>query len=484
MPSQETVLNERRATTQPVGELEVPGLEQALGNVIDLNRSKGMSRWLEKLPGERLELAGHKIISAVEQLFDEHFSGGIGSFIHIGRNRLELVSHEEATLFRGERELLESTPFISKERAPLRPGLEDVVLLGGPSSEELTAKVADTLGIPVNAVHFSQFPSSESNVSLLDTVRGKRAFFIQSINDPVNDSVMETALAVDALKRASAEEINVIVPLYGYSRQDRKGDARAPVSAQLFAKLLSSAGADRVVTVDVHSAQTEGFFDGPLDNLFASPIIISHLLEKYGDDDLVIVGADEGQFKRLIPITPEIAEALGPEKGKNLAVAAMSKIRTRPGQVDSIRFVGNPADVAGRTAVLWDDMGDTLGTIEKGAELLHELGAEKVVVVLTHLIGSFNGIEKLRNARTVGSDGQAKQLVSELICTDSLPLRRGKGDLITVLPIEGLLAEAINRISSHEGGSLRELRRYKGYVASQQREAASAQERQTERSLH
>lgn len=129
-------------------------------------------------------------------------------------------------------------------------------------------------------------------------------------------------------------------------------------------------------------------------------------------------------------------------------------------------------------------MGDTLGTIEKGAELLHELGAEKVVVVLTHLIGSFNGIEKLRNARTVGSDGQAKQLVSELICTDSLPLRRGKGDLITVLPIEGLLAEAINRISSHEGGSLRELRRYKGYVASQQREAASAQERQTERSLH
>jgi ribose-phosphate pyrophosphokinase len=300
----------------------------------------------------------------------------------------------------------------------------------GNSNVPLAQMICEHLGIPLGKAQVSKFSDGEINVEINESVRGMDVFVVQSTCPPVNDHLMELLILIDALKRASAERINAVIPYYGYARQDKKVFPRASISAKLVADLITAAGASRLLTVELHASQIQGFFDIPVDHLYASPILSDYLGERF-QHDLVIVSPDAGGVER--------ARAFA--KRLNVALAIIDKRREMANVAKVMNIIG---DVVGKEAILLDDMVDTAGTICNAAFALKDAGTENVYAYCTHGILSGGAIERLMESPLL-----------ELIVTDTIPLR---GEAISckklkILSVAPLLAEAIRRIHQDESVS-------------------------------
>ncbi|MDC2971398.1 ribose-phosphate pyrophosphokinase [Candidatus Pelagibacter sp.] len=270
------------------------------------------------------------------------------------------------------------------------------------------------------------FSDGEIYVEINENIRGNSIFLIQSVSSPANDNLMELLLCIDALKRSSAKNITAVIPYFGYARQDRKVAPRTSISAKLVSNLITKAGADRVVTVDLHAGQIQGFFDIPVDNLFATPIFARHVKKKIKSKNLICVAPDVGGTER--------ARALG--KILNVGLAIVDKRRPKPGQSQVMNIIG---DVKGKTCILVDDIIDSGGTIVNAAKALKDRGAKEVYVYITHGVLSGEAVKKIKNS-----------LIKNLVITDTIDnMSRVKGAKnIEVLSISGLMGEAIKRISN------------------------------------
>ncbi|MCA0331033.1 MAG: ribose-phosphate diphosphokinase [Actinobacteria bacterium] len=301
-----------------------------------------------------------------------------------------------------------------------------LVLIGGRSHPELAEHVAKELGIELVPTQAYDFANGEIFVRFEESVRGCDAFVLQSHTEPINKWIMEQLLMVDALKRASAKRITVIMPFYGYARQDKKHRGREPISARLLADLFRTAGADRLMAVDLHTAQIQGFFDGPVDHLFALPLLVKYVAENFPNrDEITVVSPDAGRVR--------VAERWTDLLGAPLAIIHKRRDPDVPNEAKVFEVVG---EVEGRTCVVIDDMIDTGGTIVKAADQLFDNGAKEVIVAATHAILSGPARERFENSR-----------VKEVIVTDTLPIpderRFGK---LTVLPVAPLIARAIQEV--------------------------------------
>ena len=312
---------------------------------------------------------------------------------------------------------------------------KSMMLFSGRAHPMLAAEIATALHAEVTPTALRDFPVGEIYVRYEESVRGCDAFVIQSYPAPVNTWVMEQLIMVDALKRGSAKRITVVMPYYPYSRQDKKHRGREPISAKLIADLFKTAGADRILTVDLHTAQLVGFFDGPVDHLFALPILAEYIAAKYAGRDLAVVSPDAGRVR----VAERWTDTLG---GCPLAFIHKTRDTVVPNQVVANRVVG---DVEGRVCLLVDDMIDTGGTICKAADVLFDAGAADVVGAATHGILSDPATERLKNSR-----------ISEVVLTDTLPIPSDKLlDKYTVLSIAPLIARAIQEV--FEDGSVTSL---------------------------
>ncbi|OUZ07316.1 ribose-phosphate pyrophosphokinase [Aeromicrobium sp. PE09-221] len=317
------------------------------------------------------------------------------------------------------------------ERTPTR----NLMLFSGRAHPTLAQEVAQLLEAELVPTTAYDFANGEIYVRFDKSVRGCDAFVIQSHSAPINEAIMEQLIMIDALKRASAKRITVVLPFYGYARQDKKHLGREPISARLMADLFLSAGADRLMTVDLHTAQIQGFFDGPVDHLLAMPILTRHVKKKYGDKQLAVVSPDAGRIK----VAESWANSLG---GAPLAFIHKTRDISRPNESKANRIVG---DVAGRTCILVDDLIDTGGTIVQAAEALKADGAEDVIIAATHAVFSGPAVDRLKNC-----------CAREVIVTNTLPLTEEmQFDKLTVLSIAPLLAQAISAV--FEDGSVTSL---------------------------
>ncbi len=299
----------------------------------------------------------------------------------------------------------------------------------GNSNPLLVQKISEQLGTPIGNAVVRRFSDGEINVEIHESVRGMDVFVIQSVCHPVNDNLMELLILIDALKRASAERITAVIPYYGYARQDRKVLPRAPISAKLVADLITTAGASRILTMDLHAGQIQGFFDVPVDHLFAAPVLLDYL--RRFDDHCVIVSPDAGGVER--------ARAFA--KRLNVSLAIIDKRRESPNVSQVMNIIG---DVSGLVAVLLDDIVDTGGTLARAANALMEKGAKKVYACCTHPVLSGRAVEILTSSP-----------IEELIVTDTIPLREEARSCnrIKVLSVAGLLATAIQNIHRDESVS-------------------------------
>ena len=294
------------------------------------------------------------------------------------------------------------------------------------SNVELAQEIADAVGVPLSSCDVLHFADGEINVQINETVRGHNVFVVQPTSAPVNDHLMELLIMCDALKRASAKSINLVIPYYGYSRQDRKARSRQPISAKLVADLLQVAGADRVITMDIHAAQEQGFFDIPVDNFMGLPILSNYVMDKHLDN-LVVVSPDHGGTTRA----REFAKVL------DTTIAIIDKRRPEPNKAEVMNIIG---DVKGKTCLLVDDMCDTCGTLTIGAEALMKAGATEVYAACTHGVLSGPAIERIQNS-----------CIKELIITNTIKLAEYKKiDKIKVLSVGQLLGHGILRILSDE----------------------------------
>ncbi|WP_341240889.1 ribose-phosphate diphosphokinase [uncultured Nocardioides sp.] len=298
-----------------------------------------------------------------------------------------------------------------------------------PVLAEEVAGILETELVPTSAFEFA---NSEIYIRYEESVRGCDAFVIQSHTAPINEWIMEHLIMVDALKRASAKRITVVMPFYGYARQDKKHRGREPISARLMADLFKTAGADRLIAVDLHADQIQGYFDGPVDHLMALPILTDYVKAKYGDQPLAVVSPDAGRIK----VAERWSAKLG---GVPLAFIHKTRRTDRPNETVANRVVG---EVAGKICVLTDDMIDTGGTIVKAAEALVADGAAGVVIAATHAILSDPAVDRLKNSPAV-----------EVIVTDTLPIPEDRRfDKLTILSIAPLVARAIREV--FEDGSV------------------------------
>ncbi|HEV7193398.1 MAG TPA: ribose-phosphate diphosphokinase [Jatrophihabitantaceae bacterium] len=314
-------------------------------------------------------------------------------------------------------------------------GRKSLVLLSGRAYPALADEIASQLGITITTTTARDFANGETFIKPDESVRGTDAFVIQSYTTPINQWVMETLILLDALKRASAKRITVVAPFYPYGRQDKKHRGREPISARLIADLFKTAGADRIMTIDLHTAQIQGFFDGPVDHLFALPLLTDYVKDKYGDQDLVVVSPDTGRVRTA----EQWADELG---GREIAFVHKTRNIDEANHVVANRVVG---DIDGKLCLLIDDMIDTGGSITKAASLLFDSGATDVVVAATHGVFSPPATDLLKNSR-----------ISEVIVTNTLPTApECQFDKLTVLSIAPLLAQAIKEV--FEDGSVTSL---------------------------
>ncbi len=309
---------------------------------------------------------------------------------------------------------------------------KNLMVFSGRAHPELGEAVAAQLDVSLVPTSAYDFANGETYVRFEESVRGCDAFVIQSHTTPINEWIMEHLIMVDALKRASAKRITVVMPFWGYSRQDKKHRGREPISARLVADLFKTAGADRIISVDLHADQLQGYFDGPVDHLHALPLLADYIKGKYGDSDLAVVSPDAGRIK----VAERWAARLG---GAPLAFIHKTRRTDVANEVVANRVVG---DVTGKICVLTDDMIDTGGTIVKAAEALMKDGAAGVVIAATHAILTDPAVDRLKNSPAV-----------EVVVTDTLPIQDEKRfDKLTVLSIAPLLGSAIRAV--FEDGSV------------------------------
>jgi ribose-phosphate pyrophosphokinase len=314
-------------------------------------------------------------------------------------------------------------------------GRKNLVLLSGGAFPELADEIAAQIGTEITPTTRRQFANGELFIRPNESVRGSDAFVIQSHTAPVNQWIMEHLIMVDALKRASAKRITVVMPYYGYARQDKKHRGREPISARLMADLFKTAGADRLIAVDLHTAQIQGFFDGPVDHLMAMPILSTHVRERYGHEKLTIVSPDAGRIK----VAEQWSNHLD---GAPLAFIHKTRDVDRPNESVANRVVG---EVKGRICVLVDDMIDTGGTIVKATDALMDVGAAGVVIAATHAILSDPAVDRLKNSPAL-----------EVVVTNTLPIPPEREfDKLTVLSIAPLISRAIREV--FEDGSVTSL---------------------------
>ena len=299
-------------------------------------------------------------------------------------------------------------------------------LLSGNSNKVLSRNIAKYLKSKLVNSSIRKFSDGEIYIEINENIRGNSIFIIQSVSSPANDNLMELLLCIDALKRSSAKNITAVIPYFGYARQDRKVVPRTSISAKLVSNLITKAGADRVVTVDLHAGQIQGFFDIPVDNLFATPIFARHIRKKIKSKKIISVAPDVGGTER--------ARALG--KLLNVGLAIVDKRRPKPGQSQVMNVIG---DVKDKTCILVDDIIDSGGTIINSAKALKNRGAKEVYVYITHGVLSGEAVKKIKSS-----------VIKNLVITDSIDnvekIKNVKN--IEVLPISGLMGEAIKRISN------------------------------------
>ncbi|MFI3166851.1 MAG: ribose-phosphate pyrophosphokinase [Bacillota bacterium] len=304
-----------------------------------------------------------------------------------------------------------------------------IKLFSGNASKSLSNKIAKNLFMEMGKIEVGKFSDGETYVSIGETVRGRDVFMIQSTSAPTNDNLMELLTAIEALKRASAGRITAVIPYFGYARQDRKAKSRDPITAKLVANLIEVAGADRVLTMDLHASQIQGFFDIPVDHLIGSPILIKYFGEKFKKEianenhDIVVVSPDVGSVARA----RKFAEKL------NAPMAIIDKRRPKANVMEVMNVIG---DIEGKTCIMLDDMIDTAGTICQGAQALMDCGAKEVYACCTHPVLSGPAIERLSVAP-----------IKELVMLDTYPIPKEKMlDKFKVLSIAPIFADAIKRI--------------------------------------
>ncbi|MEZ5985171.1 MAG: ribose-phosphate pyrophosphokinase [Hyphomonas sp.] len=304
-------------------------------------------------------------------------------------------------------------------------------LLACNANRPLAEAIADYLDMRLTRSEVKTFADQEIFVRIDENVRGEDVFVIQSTSYPANDNLMQLLIMMDALKRASARRITAVIPYFGYARQDRKTDGRTPISAKLVANLISAAGADRVLTVDLHAGQIQGFFDIPTDNLFGSPVMVDDIKERFGKDKLIVVSPDVGGVVR--------ARSLAKRLDADLAI--VDKRRPEAGKSEVMNIIG---DVSGKRCIMLDDMCDSGGTLANAAAALKESGAKSVSAYVTHGVLSGNAVERIE-----------KSVLDELVMTDTIePSKEAlKSKSIRILPIAPLLGEAIRRIANEESVS-------------------------------
>lgn len=299
-------------------------------------------------------------------------------------------------------------------------------IISGNSNPKLALEVASELGEKIVNVTVTKFSDQEVFVEILENVRGKNVFVIQSTSAPANDHLMELLITIDALKRASAQTITAVIPYFGYARQDRKVGPRTPISAKLVANILTTAGIDRLLTIDLHAGQIQGFFDIPVDNLYAAPIITKDIQTKYKSEDIVVVSPDVGGVVRARNIANRI----------NANLAIVDKRRDKANTSEVMNIIG---DVSNRDCLVVDDIVDTAGTLCNAAEALKSAGARSVSAYISHGVLSGPAIKRISESK-----------LSELVITNSIAASKQIVDSpnIRVLNLASLIAEAIRRISS------------------------------------
>lgn len=297
-------------------------------------------------------------------------------------------------------------------------------LFSGTSNQPLAKAIAASIGIELGRCTVSAFPDGETFVKIEENVRGQDVYLVQSTSPPTNHNLMELFIMMDALRRASAARITAVLPFYGYARQDRKDQPRVPITAKLIANLLVAAGANRVLTMDLHAQQIQGFFDIPVDHLYAAPVMYRYIQEK-GLKNLVVVSPDVGGLKMAYAYSQVLKSGL----------AIVAKRRKSALDVESLSVIG---EIRGKTVLLVDDMTETAGTLTMAAALMKQKGARRVLACVSHAILNDIGIQRLR-----------KSNIDELITTDTVQRSKIDGINLTTLSVAGLLGEAINRIHSN-----------------------------------
>jgi len=308
--------------------------------------------------------------------------------------------------------------------------MRDLKIFSGNAHKVMAEQIAENLDIPLSQADVRKFSDGEIFVEVRENVRGTDVFVVQPTCTPVNDHLMELVIMVDALRRASARRITAVLPYYGYARQDRKNAPRVPITAKVVAEMLMAVGVRRVLCMDLHAGQIQGFFNIPVDHLYAAPVLLRYIKDSFGDD-VIMVSPDAGGVER----TRAFAKRL------NSGLAIIDKRRDKPNECEAMHVIG---DVAGKTAILMDDMVDTAGTLCAGAQTLLANGAREVHACCSHPVLSGPAIERLSN-----SD------IRSLVVTNSIPLRgpARKCDKIKVLSVSELLADAINRIHNEDSVS-------------------------------
>ena len=298
------------------------------------------------------------------------------------------------------------------------------------SNRPLAQKIADQVGVELGKVSVTHFSDGEIKINIDESIRGDHVYIVQSTSYPVNDNLMELLIMIDALRRASAKTINVVLPYYGYARQDRKAQSREPITAKVVANMITQAGADRVLTLDLHAAQIQGFFDIPVDHLLGAPLLANYFLENnFKDKDIVVVSPDHGGVTRA----RKLAEFL------HAPIAIIDKRRPKANVAEVMNIIG---DVKGKVAVLIDDMIDTAGTITLAAQAIQDAGALEVYACCTHPVLSGPALDRLNAS-----------VIKEVVVTDSIQVPEEKtGGKIVQVSVDQLMAEAIKRI--HENRSV------------------------------
>jgi len=302
---------------------------------------------------------------------------------------------------------------------------KNIKIFTGNSNVDLAKEIADKLGLPLGNSNVNTFSDGEIAVDINETVRGIDVFVVQSTNSPVNDNLMELLIMIDAFKRASAGRITAVIPYYGYARQDRKAKARDPITAKLVADILTAAGADRVLTMDLHAPQIQGYFNIPLDHLLGAPILSKYFIQKgfLDREDVVVVSPDLGSVTRARKFADKL----------HAPIAIIDKRRPRANVSEIMNIIG---DIEGKVAILIDDMIDTAGTITNGAEALKKMGAKEVYACCTHAVLSGPAVDRLKNS-----------VIKELVMLNTIKMPEEKQcDKFKILSVAPVFAEAIRRI--------------------------------------